>query len=172
MLHLLDTDVVSNLRKLEPNPLLLRWLADTPLESLCIPLVVIFEIQMGVEKLRREGKAELADDIERWLDDLVHAMGENILVPGTDVIRLQARMFAEPGLRHFLAAAPNSPKLKFGADLTIAAMAIVHEMPVVTFNIADYEAIHRLYPLPGLFHPGRGEWVIAPPRAPTPGPAA
>ena len=166
MLHLLDTDVVSNLRKQTPNAQLIAWLKETPQEDFAIPLVVVFEIQRGVETLRLEGKAELADQIEAWLNQMLDAAGvDGVLCPGVDVVRLQAGMFADPALRNFLLPNPGSPKPKFGGDIIIAAMAIVYQAAIVSFNVDDYLQIHQRYPLPGLFHPGRREWVLKPAEA-------
>jgi predicted nucleic acid-binding protein len=162
MLHVLDTDVVSNLRKQTPNSRLLDWLRRTPEEDVGIPFVAIFEIQMGIERLRLEGKGAQADEIEGWLDGLLQARGDYLIVPGIDVARLQARIFSCPALRNFLRPDPKSTRLKFGGDLIIAATAIVHEAVVVSFNVSDYEQIHPHFPLPGLYHPGRDEWVVKP----------
>ncbi len=161
MFFVLDTDVVSNLRKQHPIPQLLNWLSQTPEEQIGIPLSVIFEIQNGIEGLRVNGKIDKADEIEVWLDELLQARGECIISPGVEVARLQARMFSTPALRNFLWPDPRSTKLKFGVDLSVASTAIVHDGVVVTFNTLDYLEIHQHFPLPGLYNPGRDEWVIA-----------
>ena len=163
MIYFLDTDVVSNLRRQTPNRPLLDWLEAIPKEDIVIPLVVIFEIQRGIETLRQEGKQAPAAEIESWLGHLLDAAGpDGIVCPGVDDVRQQARMFAAPSLRNFLLPQPRSPKLKFGADLIIAAMAIVHRAVIVSFNVDDYRQIHDHFPLPGLFHPGRNAWIIDP----------
>jgi predicted nucleic acid-binding protein len=162
MLHILDTDVVSNLRKQSPSPKLLEWLARTPPEDVGIPLVVVFEIQFGIEGLRLEGKDAKADEIEGWLDDVLRARGDYLIFPDTEIARLQARMFTTPRLRSFVSQDPKSTKLKLGADLIVAATAIVCEAAVVSFNVSDYQQIDEHFSLPGLYHPGRDEWLIVP----------
>ena len=164
MLHLLDTDVVSNLRKRSPNQALLTWLNDTPPEQVRIPLVVVFEIQRGIETLRQDGKLILVDEIEGWLERLLDASGpDGVICPGVDDVRLQARMFAKPALRNFILPEPRSTKLKFGGDIIIAATAITNQAAIVSFNADDYLQIHTYFPLlGGLYHPGRSEWVINP----------
>ena len=163
MLYFLDTDVVSNLRRQSPNRQLLDWLGATPKEEIRIPLVVIFEIQRGIETLRLEGKQAPAAEIESWLGRLLDAAGiDGIACPGVEEVRQQAKMFAAPALRNFLMPQPRSTKLKFGGDVIVAAMAIVHRATIVSFNVDDYRLIHDHYPLPGLFHPGLNEWVIEP----------
>ncbi len=161
-LYLLDTDVVSNLRKPQPNRLLVEWI-DANSDEIHIPLQVVFEIQYGAERLRREGKSAKADGVEAWLERLLAVSGpSDIACPRADDARQQAKMFAFPALRNFLVPEPRSTKLKFGSDIIIAAMAIVRQAVVVSFD-EDYLRIHQHFPLPGLFHPGRGEWLIDPP---------
>jgi toxin FitB len=162
MLHVLDTDVVSNLRKQTPNARLLDWLGRTPQEEVGIPLVAVFEIQTGIEGLRLAGKNGKADEIEHWLEALLQARGDFLITPDADVVRLQARMFSTPALRNFLWPDPRSTKLKLGADLIVAATAIIRGAAVVSFNLSDYEQIHAHFPIPGLYQPGSGEWVIKP----------
>jgi predicted nucleic acid-binding protein len=160
MLYFLDTNVVSNFRKEEPNESLLAWLKITPEEDVCIPAPVIFEIQHGIERLRLEDKVGKAEQTEEWLDLMLSSrFGDNIIPIGLDSSRLQAKMFADPGLRDFLEQDPRSSKLKFGADLIISAMAIVHQSAIVSFD-GDFLLVHERYQIPGLFHPGRGEWLI------------
>lgn len=162
MLHILDTDVVSNLRKQTPNALLLDWLARTPEEDVGIPLVAIFEIQIGIENLKLQDKNAKAEEIEQWLEGLLLTRGNFLIAPDAAAVRLQARLFATPVLRNFLWPDANSRKLKFGADLIVAATAITLGAAVASFNTSDYEQIHRHFPLPGLYHPGLDKWVIKP----------
>jgi hypothetical protein len=68
-------------------------------------------------------------------------------------------MFTDPKLSNILKRDPST-KLKFGSDLIIAAMAIVHQATIVSFDGDYLDCIHASFPLPGLFHPGRGEWLI------------
>ena len=162
MLYLLDTDVVSNLRKQTPNAQLMDWLSRTTEESVRIPLVTVFEIQMGIEALRSAQEEAKAHAVEHWLEGLLQARGDRLIAPDVEIARLQARLFASPALRNFLKSDPRSTKLKFGADLIVAATAIVHAAAVVSFNVDDYVQIHTHFLLPGLYHPGRDEWVIEP----------
>jgi hypothetical protein len=159
-LYILDTDVVSELRKRSPHPDLLDWLKQTDPQQLGIPLSVIFEIQSGIEGLRANEATGKADEIEAWLGRLLKQYGEHVINPNVDVARLQARMFSTPALKNFLWPNPNSTKPKFGIDLIIAATAVVFDGVVVTFNVSDYHEVHKYFPLPGLFNPKDSEWVI------------
>jgi hypothetical protein len=67
-------------------------------------------------------------------------------------------MFATPALRDFILPDPRMAKPKSGADLMIAATAIVHAAAVAT----NFAAIHRQFPLPGVYKPFTDEWVVAP----------
>ncbi len=163
-LFLLDTDVVSNLRKPKPHPRLVAWMTGDQ-GDIRIPLPVIFEVQSGIERLRRDKDAARADEIETWLERLLAAsMPDGIVCPDVDDARLQTKMFGFPALRNFLVPDPDSKKLKFGCDITIAAMAIVRQAVIVSFD-GGYMAIHEHFALPGLFDPGRGEWLIGAPAA-------
>ena len=161
MQFILDTDVISNLSKQKPNETLLQWIAATPAEDLRIPLSAIFELFMGIQGLIKERKNNKAEELEVWLDGLLRSYNDQIDNPDIAIARLQARMFAAPALRNFLQQNPNSTKLKFGVDLIVAATAIVRGAAVVSFNVSDYESIHQYCQLPGLYHPGRDEWIIA-----------
>src|SRR3546814_12191462 len=130
-----------------------------PPEDTGSPVVTVFEIQLGIEGLRLQCKVGNADEIEGWLEGLLEANGDYIIVPGVDVVRLQARMFSTPALRNFLRPEPRSTKLQFGGDLLVAATAIVHKGLVVTFNVYASEGIICPFPLQGLFHQGIAEWI-------------
>lgn len=69
-------------------------------------------------------------------------------------------MIETPSLRGFLASPPNARKPKTGADLAIAAIAIAQGGSIVTGDVGDYLAIHRAFPLPGLYDPFAGLWHV------------
>src|SRR3546814_20401625 len=99
MLYVLDTDVVSNLRKQHPNPTLLTWLDKIPPEDTGIPVVTVFEIQLGIEGRRIQVKVGNADENEGWLAGLLEAHEDEILFPGVALVRLKARRSEEVGER-------------------------------------------------------------------------
>jgi len=157
---LLDTDIVSNTRLAKPHPRLLRWLDARIPGELMISAITIFEIETGICLLEGEGQAAKASEVRSWLDGLVASGGPPILPIDHRVARLYGRMFATPALRNFIVADPRTSKLKSGADLMIAATAIVHGAAVATNNAADFVAIHRHFPLPGVYKPFTDEWVV------------
>lgn len=64
---LLDTVVVSELRKRQPSPALLNWLAGVRDDDLFLSVVSIGEIERGIEK-KRQAEPAFADALTRWLD--------------------------------------------------------------------------------------------------------
>lgn len=160
-MFLLDTDIVSNTRLAKPHPRLLRWLEARAPDELVISATTIFEIEAGICLLEGEGKAAKAGEVRSWLDGLVASGGLPILPIDHRVARLYGRMFATPALRNFIVADPRALRAKSGADLMIAATAIVHEAAVATNNAADFVAIHRHFALPGVYKPFTDEWAVA-----------
>lgn len=158
--YLLDTNIVSNLEKRQPDPRLLDWIARSRSECLMIPWSVGFEVQYGIE-LARPTHPERADEKERWLEGLLYRSRNQQAIPTIDTARLRAKMYAAPRLRHFHVPQPNSNKLKTGEDLLIAATAITHQLTIVSYDTDDFLQIHRLFPLPGLFSPADG-WQVGP----------
>ena len=160
-MFLLDTDIVSNTRRTKPHPWLLRWLEARSADELMISAITIFEIEAGICLLEIERKLEKAREVRSWLDGLVASGGPPILPIDHRVARLYGRMFTTPALRNFVVADARAAKLKSGADLIIAATAIVHEAAIATNNAADFLAIDRHFPLPGVYKPFTDAWVVA-----------
>ncbi len=162
MRYLIDTNVLSNLEKARPNPRLQHWLAEVPSSDIFIPVNAIFEIQKGIELAWPTNPGRAAER-ERWLDDLLGGPPEGFVPLDCAAARTYAKMVCTPALRNFfLTPGLNAKKIKTGDDLAIAAIAIGLEAVVVSFNDRDFMLIHRYFPLPGLFHPGRLEWCVGP----------
>jgi predicted nucleic acid-binding protein len=122
MSFLVDTNVVSELRKARPHGAVLSWIKRVPEESLYISVVTLAEIQSGIE-LTREQDAGKAEAIERWLDDV--AASWNILHIDAVVARRWARLMHRQPDHHL-------------EDALIAATALVFDMKVATRNVADF----------------------------------
>ncbi len=127
-MYLLDTNVVSELRKKKPHGAVLSWLEKTPEESLYVSVVTIGEIQSGIE-LTREIDALKAREIEDWLEDVAHSF--RVLAADTRVFRQWAKIVHRRPDHHL-------------EDALIAATALVHEFTVVTRNVADF----RIFEVP------------------------
>lgn len=120
---LLDTVVLSELRKPRPSPAVVRWLSGQRESELFLSVVSLGEIERGIEKKRSSDPA-FAAVLERWLDDLVNLYGDRIL-PVTPVI---ARRWGS------LSARIGNDS----ADLLIAATAITHGLKVATRNVRHF----------------------------------
>jgi len=159
--YILDTDVVSNLRKKKPHPSLLSWMDEVGWRELATTVLTIMEIQIGIERARRADVA-IAENVQKWLTGLLQAGQPHVLPLDTDAAVLLGRMNETPALRNFLVHDPGTKKTKTGADLAIASIAIAHEAVVTTGNCSDFLLIHRHFPLPGLYDPFQGKWFIEP----------
>jgi toxin FitB len=122
--YLLDTNVVSELRKPKPHGAVLAWLRATPETQLRVASVTLGEIQAGIE-LTREQDAAKAAEIEAWADLL--AQSHPVLAMDAQSFRVWAKLMHR-----------KSDALY--EDAMIAACAIVHGLIVVTRNVADFEA--------------------------------
>lgn len=124
MPYLLDTNVVSELRKRKPHGAVLTWIQKIPDASLHISAVTLEEIQAGVE-LTRENDPVKAGEIEKWLDDIEQT--SNVIDVDAAVFRRWAQLMHRRADHHL-------------EDALIAATALVHELTVATRNTADFKA--------------------------------
>ncbi|MGH8227003.1 MAG: PIN domain-containing protein [Steroidobacteraceae bacterium] len=160
-MFILDTDVISNLRKKRPHPSLTRWIGEIGWQELATTALTVMEIQIGIERARRSD-ATIADTVQKWLSGLLHVGRPEVLPLGTDAALLLGRMYETPPLRNFLANDPGAKKPKTGADLAIASIAIAHSAIVATGNGSDFLLIHRYFPLRGLYDPFEDKWLVQP----------
>lgn len=123
--YLLDTNVVSELRKPRPHGGVLAWLASLEDAQLHLSAVTIGEIQAGIE-LTRDQDAAKAAEIEAWLDQVAGAY--NVLPMDVATFRAWARLMHR-----------KSDTLY--EDAMIAATANVHGLTVATRNVADFKAL-------------------------------
>jgi predicted nucleic acid-binding protein len=156
---ILDTDVVSNLRRHRPNTALLQWIETVGWAELATTVTTVMEITFGIEEVRRTNP-DVADAVEQWLLGILGVGEPQILPLDVEAARLLGRMYAIPPLKRFLVASPAARQAKTGADLAIAAIAISRQAVVVTNNVADFLAIQRHFALPGLLNPFTGEWPV------------
>lgn len=123
--YLLDTNVVSELRKQRPHGGVVAWLESIDDAQLYLSAVTLGEIQAGIE-LTREQDPDKANEIEAWLELLAGAY--NILPMDTAAFRAWARLIHR-----------KSDTLY--EDAMIAAIAKVHGLTVATRNVADFNAL-------------------------------
>ena len=122
-MYLLDTNVVSELRRPKPHGAVLAWIADIPSENLRLSALTVGEIQAGIELTREQDPAK-AQVLEQWLDEV--EMSFAVLPMDAEVFRVWAR------LKH-----RRSDTLV--EDAMIAATALVHGLTVATRNVRDFE---------------------------------
>lgn len=121
-MYVLDTNVVSELRKQRPHGAVVAWLKSVDDAHLHLTTVTLGEIQAGIE-LTREQDAEKAKELEAWLD-LVSG-SYNLLAMDGPAFRCWARLMHR-----------TSDTLY--EDAMIAAIAKVHGLKVVTRNVTDF----------------------------------
>lgn len=123
--YLLDTNVVSELRKPRPHGGVVAWLESIDDTQLYLSAVTLGEIQAGIE-LIREQDPEKAQAIEAWLELLAGAY--NVLPMDVATFRAWAKLIHR-----------KSDTLY--EDAMIAATAKVHGLTVATRNVSDFDAL-------------------------------
>ena len=124
---LLDTNILSELRRQKPEPRVTAFIAEQPLESLYVSTVTFAEIRFGIEMLP---DAAQRSELNDWLARKVRPMFEQRVLEITEDIMLKWRLLVEEGRKagHTF----SQP------DLIIAATAQHHGITVVTRDTADY----------------------------------
>ena len=121
-MYLIDTNIISELRKTRPHGAVSTWFASVKTEAVSIPAVVIGEIQAGVEKTRRQDLAK-SQEIEQWLERLL--LFYTVVPMDAPIFREWARLMAT-----------ESDVLM--RDAMIAATARLQGLTVATRNIRDF----------------------------------
>lgn len=159
-IFLLDTNVISNSSKTKPDEQISRWLSAQ--SRIAIPFAVILEVEIGISQAFPNNPAK-ALALSGWLDGLLQTEFE-YAVPTPAVARQLAAMYCCNRLSHLWYTDPDKPnKRRPGQDLFVAATAIVYDFPIATCDEKDYRAIAEQFPLPGVFNPSTGAWLL--PRA-------
>ena len=119
---LLDTNVVSELRKPKPHGAVIAWWHSLSESQIFVSAVTLGELQAGIERTRRHDAAK-AGEIELWVDQL--QAKTQILVMDSSCFREWARLMA-------------GKSLQLAQDGMIAATARVHSLVVATPNETDF----------------------------------
>jgi predicted nucleic acid-binding protein len=121
---LLDTVVVSELRKTQPDAGVLAFLKGQAPDTVFLSVLTIGEVEAGIER-QRSSNPEFADKLAQWLAVMELQFARSIL-PVTPVIaKLWGRLCVQTGNK--------------GIDNLIAATALVHNLTVVTRNVKHFE---------------------------------
>jgi predicted nucleic acid-binding protein len=153
----LDTCVVSDFEKTEnrQSHFLREWITTIDPGSIVIPVAVVFELQCGVVRKRREDPAR-GNRLEAWVDRLVQS-GFRFQPATVEIARLEAEMVMTPSLKNFWLPHGEKRHQQPGQDLVVAATAIALDCTVVTANVKDFARIHEAFPLPGILNPFSAE---------------
>ena len=122
-MYLLDTNVISELRRPRPHGAVVAWLEGVDNTSLHLSSVTVGEIQAGIELTREQDPAK-ASEIEQWLNALNETW--NILPMDGRTFRCWAKLMHR-----------QSDTLY--EDTMIAATAKIHHLVVVTRNVNDFK---------------------------------
>lgn len=122
-MYLLDTNIVSELRKVRPHGAVVSWVEGVADADLHLCAVTLGEIQAGIE-FTREQDAVKAAAIEKWADQMATAY--NVLPMDVAIFRRWAKLMHRQSNTVY-------------EDAMIAACAITHKLTVVTRNVRDFE---------------------------------
>ena len=122
-MFLLDTNVVSELRKQKPHGAVVEWIEGIADAALHLSAVTIGEIQAGIEITAEQDKHK-AIELTTWLDQLAGAY--NVIPMDGQIFREWARLMHRRSDTLF-------------EDAMIAATARIHGLTVVTRNVADFK---------------------------------
>jgi predicted nucleic acid-binding protein len=126
---LLDTNILSEIRRPKPDPRVLAFIAGNSLDQIHISSVTLAELRFGI-KLLSEGSAR-RDELDNWLTRTIRPMFDQRVLPVTEDIMFRWRVLLEDGRKtgHTF----SQP------DLIIAATALQHGLTVVTRDRSDFD---------------------------------
>ena len=126
-MFLVDTHVISEARRgLRADPGVRAFFAAASEQDqpLFLASITIGELRRGVDLIRRQGDGAQADALEEWLALLLEAYGDWVLVLDAEAAQLWGRL--------------RVPHPEHALDKQIAAIALLHDLTVVTRNMADF----------------------------------
>lgn len=128
-MYLLDTNVLSELRKLgdgRADAKVTAWLANRDANSFFISVITVMELEIGILRVERRDQRQ-ASLLRQWVDTIVRPEFSARTLPIDEAIALRCARLHVPD--------PRSDR-----DALIAATALHHGMSVVTRNVADFTA--------------------------------
>jgi predicted nucleic acid-binding protein len=128
---LLDTNILSELRRVRPDSRVVAFIKAQPLEILYISSVTLAEIRFGIELVAEPVRRA---ELDNWLTHRVRPMFGGRVLPLTEDVMLKWRLLVEEGRKtgHTF----SQP------DLIIGATALEHGLTLVSRDTADYEKAH------------------------------
>ena len=125
-MFVLDTNVVSELRKVRADRRVVAWAANVPAASLFVSAITILELEVGVCLVERRDARQGAV-MRAWMDGHVMTAFAGRVLPVDTAVALECARLHVPD--------PRAER-----DALIAATAMVHRMTVVTRNVGDFVA--------------------------------
>ncbi|WP_054006404.1 type II toxin-antitoxin system VapC family toxin [Cypionkella psychrotolerans] len=122
-MYVLDTNVISAVRRPDRAPQVAAWLSGKSEQDLFLSVITIGEIERGIRQQETRDPA-FAHDLRIWLDRTILLFSDRLLPFDAEDARIWGRLSAEIG--------------HTGADLMIAASALRHAATVVTGNVSDF----------------------------------
>ena len=127
-MYLLDTNIVSALRRPEKAPQTLRvWAAEIAAADMYLSVITLYEIELGIRQIGRRDQPQ-ATILQNWFERNVRLNFRTRILPVTEEIAMRS-------------AALHVPDPKPERDAFIAATAFVHGLTIVTRNVRDFHGM-------------------------------
>jgi len=128
---LLDTNVLSELRRPKPEATVVRFVSSQSLDLLYVSVVTFAEIRFGIERVK---DATRRMELNEWLHHKLRPMFEDRVLAISEDVMLTWRLLVEEGRKR--GHTFSQP------DLIIAATAIHHGLTIVSRDTSEYELAH------------------------------
>jgi predicted nucleic acid-binding protein len=124
-MYLVDTNVISEVRKgAKANPGVRRFFKEMHAADIYLSAQTIGEIRRGLENIRHRGDIPQTEKLKKWLDVIINDYADKILSFDEDCAQVWGRLM--------------SPHPQHPIDKQIAAIALIHDLTVVTRNVDDF----------------------------------
>lgn len=130
MAWLLDTNILSEIRKPKPEPKVLAFIDSCSLDQLYVSAITMAELRFGIENLPEENRSR-RDELNHWLAQTIRPMFDRRVLPITEDIMFRWRVLMEQGRK--IGHTYSQP------DLIIAATALHYGFTVVTRDQDDFQ---------------------------------
>ncbi|MDO5668604.1 MAG: type II toxin-antitoxin system VapC family toxin [Corynebacterium sp.] len=128
-MYLLDTNVISELRKPHGSQVVRGWILRRRPDDLYLRVITVMEIELGIRRCARRDEVQ-GQRLRQW--------------PQREVLDLfEGRLLAVDTETALTAASLQAPDPRPGRDCLVASTALVHNMGIVTRNIRDFKPMSR-----------------------------